>query len=73
MYINTEQSLVAQFRSLIERNREWADPNSQIDKSNHFQIAEVIKKSIQEKESTWDKLGYVYILYVSDRQNGGKR
>lgn len=73
MCIDTEQSLVAQFRSLIERNREWADPNSQIDKSNHFQITEAIKKGIQEKESTWDKLGCVYILYASDRQSGGKR
>jgi len=73
MCINTEQGLVAQYKSLIERNREWVDPNSKIDKSNHFQITEAIKKGIQEGESTWEKLGCVYILYASDRLNGGKR
>lgn len=73
MCIDTEQGLVAQFRSLIERNREFVDSNSQIDKSNHFQITETIKKGIQERESTWDKLGCVYILYSSDKLNSGKR
>jgi hypothetical protein len=73
MCVNTEQGLVAQFKSLIERNREWADPNSQSDKSNYFQITEAIKKGILESETTWDKLGCVHILYGSDRLSGGKR
>lgn len=69
MCIDTEQGLVAQFRTLIEKNREWADPNNQSDKSNYYQITEAIKKGLQERENTWDKLGCVHILYSNDRQN----
>jgi hypothetical protein len=73
MCIDTEQGLVSQFKSLIERNREFIDSNVKIDTSSHFQVVEAIKKGIQEKESTWERLGCVYILYASDRLNSGRR
>ena len=73
MCIDTEQGLVAQFKSLIERNREFSEPNFKIDPSSHFQVIEEIKKGMQEKETTWEKLGCVYILYASDVRNGVRR
>ena len=73
MCINTEQGLVAQFKALVEKNREWVDPSNQIDKSNYFQLTEAIKKGIQEGENTWNKLGCVHILYSADKSNIGKR
>lgn len=61
--LNYEQNLVANYKSLVERNREWLDENFKADKSNYFQITESIKKSIAEYELSWDRLGCVSIVY----------
>ena len=61
--INTEQSLVGVYKTLIERNREWTDENLKIDKSGYLQLTEMLKKTIIEYEYSWDRLGCAGILY----------
>jgi hypothetical protein len=63
MCINKEQNIIATFRTLIERNREWMDESLKIDKSNYLQLTEALKRGIVEDEQSWERLGCVYIIY----------
>jgi hypothetical protein len=63
MCVNTEQNLIASYKSLIERNREWLDENLKTDKSGYPQLTESLKKAIVEYETSWDRLGCAGILY----------
>jgi hypothetical protein len=61
--LNYEQNIVAMFRGMIERNRDYLDPTSKNDKSNYVMLNESTTKAIQEYEMSWDRLGCVYIIY----------
>jgi hypothetical protein len=61
--LNTEQNLVATYRALVEKNREWADDSLKVDKSNYAQLTEHFKKTIVEYESSWDRMGCAGIIY----------
>jgi hypothetical protein len=64
--INIEQSMVASFRSLIERNREWVDGGLK-SADEHLKIAAALNKAIANYEVSWDRLGCVYIVYGAKR------
>lgn len=61
--LNTEQNLVAMYKSMIELNRDWADTNSKSDKSNYAPMLEATKKAIADYEISWDRLGCAGIIY----------
>ena len=61
--LNTEQNLVATYRMLVEKNREWADDALKVNKSNYPQLTEHFKKSIVEYESSWERMGCAGIIY----------
>lgn len=63
MCINKEQSIVATYKTLIERNREWMDESLKIDKSNYQQLTEALKKAIVDDEQSWERLGCASIIY----------
>ena len=61
--INYEQSLVSVYKTLIERNTEFANENLKTDKSQYPALLESIKKSIADYEQSWERLGCTFILY----------
>jgi hypothetical protein len=61
--LNYEQNLVALYKGMIERNRDFIDPNSKNDKSNYAILNESTTKAIQEYEISWDRLGCAHIIY----------
>ena len=61
--LNYEQNLVALYKGMIERNRDFVDPNSKNDKSNYTLLNESTTKAIQEYEISWDRLGCASIIY----------
>lgn len=73
MCIDTEQGLVAQFKALIEKNRDWLDPTSTSDKSDFRQITDAMKQAIKEREITWERLGCVHILYGLDKSGNVRK
>jgi len=65
--LNYEQNLVATYKSMIERNREWLDPNSKSDKSNFLTLNQSSKKALEEYELSWNRLGCASIIYGSKK------
>jgi hypothetical protein len=61
--LNHEQNLVALFKGMIERNRDFLDPNSKNEKSNYSQLNEATQRAIVEHEISWQRLGCAMILY----------
>ena len=61
--VNYEQNMVALYKGMIERNRDFVDPNSKSDKSNYTLLNESTTKALQEYEMSWDRLGCASIIY----------
>ena len=65
--MDTEQSMVAVYKNLIETNRKMTDTTDKnTDKTNLLQIAESSKKYLIENEEKWMRLGCSSILYPNN-------
>ena len=60
---DTEQSIVATYRAIIENNRKLTDINDKGDKRQQSQLSEEYKNLMIETEGTWARLDCASILY----------